>query len=256
MAYTVKKLADLSGVSVRTLHFYDEIGILAPAYIGEQGYRFYEEEQLMKLQQILFFRELDIELRDIQRILNQSDFDKVRALQTHRQALLLKGERMRTLIETVDKTIKQLSGEVKMNDNEIYRGFSPEKQAEHEEHLVNRYGDYAKDWIAQSKKNTAKWNKAKWEQMHADWDNLCEALSQAMANQEPVDAKVVQALVRRHYELIRQFWTPNHDAYIGLGQSYLDFNWKQAFEKFDPHHPKLAMYLAEAMKVFANNELS
>src|SRR5580693_2515487 len=87
MAYTVKKVAGISGVSVRTLHFYDEVGLLKPAYHGANGYRFYEEAQLLTLQQILFYRELGFELKKIKAILRQSDFDKVAALESHRKIL-------------------------------------------------------------------------------------------------------------------------------------------------------------------------
>jgi DNA-binding transcriptional MerR regulator len=87
MAYTVKKLAEISGVSIRTLHFYDEVGLLKPAYHGANGYRFYEEEQLLLLQQILFFRELGFELKQIQKVLGRKDFDKIGALCSHRQVL-------------------------------------------------------------------------------------------------------------------------------------------------------------------------
>ncbi|MFZ0566324.1 MAG: MerR family transcriptional regulator [Chlamydiales bacterium] len=87
MAYTVTKLAKISGVSVRTLYWYDEVGLLKPAYYGSNGYRYYEEEQLLMLQQILFFRELGFELKQIQKILNRSDFDKIIALSSHRKVL-------------------------------------------------------------------------------------------------------------------------------------------------------------------------
>ena len=87
MAYTVTKLAKISGVSVRTLHWYDEVGLLKPAYYGSNGYRYYEEEQLLILQQILFFRELGFELKQIQKILGRSDFDKIAALSSHRKVL-------------------------------------------------------------------------------------------------------------------------------------------------------------------------
>src|SRR6476659_1552079 len=87
MAYTVKQVALMSGVSVRTLHFYDETGLLKPAYLGANGYRFYEEPQLLILQQILFYRELGFELKQIKRILGRAKFDKVAALQSHRKVL-------------------------------------------------------------------------------------------------------------------------------------------------------------------------
>ena len=108
MSYTVKKLATLSGVSARTLHWYDEIGLLKPAYYGDNSYRYYEEEQLLLLQQILFFRELGFNLNDIQKMLTSSDFDKVRALHAHKQTLAEDVNRMQELIQTIDKTILHL----------------------------------------------------------------------------------------------------------------------------------------------------
>src|SRR6478735_2396377 len=104
MAYTVKQVAGMSGVSVRTLHFYDETGLLKPAYTGANGYRFYEEPQLLALQQILFYRELEFELKQIKEILGRSDFEKVVALQSHGEVLQEKLARTRSLLETIDKT--------------------------------------------------------------------------------------------------------------------------------------------------------
>jgi len=124
MAYTVKQVAAMSGVSVRTLHFYDETGLLKPAYTGANGYRFYEEPQLLVLQQILFYRELDFELKQIQCILGRADFEKIAALQSHRQVLQESLARTRTLIETIDKTIEHLKGTKKMNTEEMFAGFS------------------------------------------------------------------------------------------------------------------------------------
>jgi DNA-binding transcriptional MerR regulator/quercetin dioxygenase-like cupin family protein len=124
MAYTVKQVAGMSGVSVRTLHFYDETGLLKPAYVGANGYRFYEEAQLLTLQQILFYRELGFELKQIRRILGRADFEKMAALQSHREVLQKNLARTRTLIETVDKTLKHLKGTKKMKSEEMFRGFS------------------------------------------------------------------------------------------------------------------------------------
>src|SRR3954471_13835536 len=98
MAYTVKQVATLSGVSVRTLHFYDETGLLKPAYVGANGYRYYEEPQLLILQQILFYRELGFELKQIKRILGRADFEKVDALRSHRTVLEKNLARTRQLI--------------------------------------------------------------------------------------------------------------------------------------------------------------
>src|SRR6478609_11464938 len=102
MAYTVKQVAAMSGVSVRTLHFYDETGLLKPAYCGANGYRFYEEPQLLTLQQILFYRELGFELKQIKAILSRADFEKVAALESHRDVLRRDLDRTRALLDTID----------------------------------------------------------------------------------------------------------------------------------------------------------
>jgi DNA-binding transcriptional MerR regulator/quercetin dioxygenase-like cupin family protein len=124
MAYTVKQVAAMSGLSVRALHFYDETGLLKPAYVGANGYRFYEEPQLLTLQQILFYRELGFELKQIKRILGRADFEKVAALQSHRKVLQKNLTRTRRLIETIDKTIQHLKGKKKMKSEEMFVGFS------------------------------------------------------------------------------------------------------------------------------------
>jgi DNA-binding transcriptional MerR regulator len=123
MAYTVKQLAVMSGVTVRTLHFYDEMALLKPAYTAANGYRIYEEPQLLMLQQILFYRELGFELKRINRILSQRKFGKIAALKSHRQVLEKNVTRTRTLIETIDKTISHLKGIKKMKSEELFMGF-------------------------------------------------------------------------------------------------------------------------------------
>ncbi|MEO6035869.1 MAG: MerR family transcriptional regulator [Verrucomicrobiota bacterium] len=124
MAFTVKQVAAMSGVSIRTLHFYDETGLLKPAHFGANGYRFYEEPQLLILQQILFYRELGFELKQIKEILGRADFEKVAALQSHRKILEKNLTRTHALIETIDKTIQHLKGTKKMKNQEMFAGFS------------------------------------------------------------------------------------------------------------------------------------
>lgn len=124
MAYTVKRVAGMSGVSVRTLRFYHQTGLLKPAYVGANGYRFYEEPQLLKLQQILFYRELGFELKKIKRILRRSDFEVLAALGSHREVLQADLGRTRTLVQTIDRTIEHLKGVKKMRDEEMFAGFT------------------------------------------------------------------------------------------------------------------------------------
>ena len=124
MAYTVKRVSEMSGVSVRTLHFYDETGLLKPAYKEANGYRYYQEAQLLKLQQILFYRELGFGLKEIKRIVSRRGFAKVGALQSHRKVLESNLNRTRRLIDTVDKTIRHLKGKTKMKNEELFAGFT------------------------------------------------------------------------------------------------------------------------------------
>lgn len=123
MAYTVRQVAGLSGVSVRTLRFYDELGLLKPAYLGSSGYRYYEEPQLLTLQQILFYRELGFELKEIKGILGRADFEKAAALESHRSVLEKNLARTQALIATIDKTIEHVRGNTKMSSEEMFAGF-------------------------------------------------------------------------------------------------------------------------------------
>ena len=123
MTYTVKQVAAMSGVSVRTLHFYDETALLKPAYTKANGYRVYEEPQLLMLQQILFYRELGFELKRIKGILGQAKFEKLAALESHRKVLEKNLARTRTLIETIDNTIQHVKGRKQMKDEDMFAGF-------------------------------------------------------------------------------------------------------------------------------------
>jgi len=124
MSYTVKKLAKLSGISVRTLRFYDKIGLLKPAYYGDNNYRYYEEEQILMLQQILFYRELGFPLNDIQRMISSDNFNKIDALISHKQVLAQSLDRTKKLIKTIDQTIAHLRGEITMCNRELFIGFA------------------------------------------------------------------------------------------------------------------------------------
>lgn len=140
MAYTVKQVAAMSGVSVRTLHFYDQTALLKPAFTKPNGYRIYEEPQLLMLQQILFYRELGFELKRIKKVLRQPKFEKAAALKSHRKVLEQDVTRTRTLIETIDKTISHLKGTKKMKSEELFTGFRLGAGKDRFNEGFNRYG--------------------------------------------------------------------------------------------------------------------
>jgi DNA-binding transcriptional MerR regulator len=253
MAYTVKKLAEMSGVSVRTLHFYDETGLLKPAYYGANGYRFYEEAQLLTLQQILFYREVGFELKRIKRILGRSNFDQVAALESHRQVLRKNLVRTRKLIVTIDKTIDRLKGLKKMKNEELFVGFDPAQQARHEQYLIHRFGEGMRESIAQSKEKVKDWTKADWGKSGAAFGAICQDLVKLMGRQMAEDSHEVQHVIRRHYEWLTQFWAPTRDSYAGHSQLIVDSGLRKAYEA---DHPQLPEFACAAMKVFAAKELA
>jgi len=255
MAYTVKKLSELSGVSVRTLHFYEEASLLKPAYYGSNGYRYYEEKELLQLQQILFFKELGFKLKQIRKVLGKSDFDQLAALHSHKQALSKDWERMGKLIKTVDKTIEHLSGKKKMKEEEMYHGFIPkEKQKEYEAYLKNKIGaDHPS--FAECEKNAKGKTKEDEKRFAKECDAVFAELTKMMEKQVSPGSPEMQAIVRKLYEWVKQCWTPDRESFIGLGQMYTEFEWKKFFGKYDPDHPRLAKFIAEGMKVFAETNL-
>ncbi len=196
MAHTVNKLAKLSGVSVRTLHWYDEIGLLQPAFYGANGYRYYEEAQMLTLQQILFLKELGINLNDIQKMLSQSDFDNIKALQEHRHILQKDIDRKQNLISTIDKTLLHLRGEKIMSDKELYDGFDSARQKEYEQYLVKYHGTKAEDLLFASRKKTAKWDKEEWDNVKNEGDAIHKSLAQAIEQGLNVDSAEVQAIIQ------------------------------------------------------------
>lgn len=251
--HTVNQVAKLSGVSVRTLRFYDEIGLLKPAFYGENGYRYYEKDQLLALQQILFYRELGIELAKIQKILANPHFDKASALRSHREQLAKEAERAQVLIRTIDKTLAHLEEDVPMKGDEMYLGFDPKKQAEYEREAIERWGESARKHIEESKRRTKDWTKEDFERVKQDYDELHHAFAKALSKGAAPETAEVQSLVKRHFEVVSRFWTPTRESYIGLGQTYGEHpNFRKLY---DGYHPKLAEFMAKAMNVFAEKEL-
>ncbi len=155
--YTVKQLARIAGVSVRTLHHYDEIGLLKPAFTGENRYRYYGENEVLRLQQILIHRALDIPLTEIGAILDAPGFDRIEALRRQRESLEEKAQRFAGMVRTIDRTIAHLTGDMTMKTEDLYSGLVPaEKQAGYEAWLVEKFGPGVRADIAKSRESLAR----------------------------------------------------------------------------------------------------
>lgn len=253
MSYTVKGLSKISGVSVRTLHYYHQIGLLKPAQVGKNNYRYYQEDQLLLLQQILFFRELGFELKQIQTIITSSEFDKLEALQLHKVSLTKKINRTQKLIKTIDKTIQYLRGKTNLVEKSIYSGFDVAKQNQYDQYLVKRYGDVAKSLIAESKERVKGWVKADFDKVKKQHDALYKKFVGLMNKNLQPGSDEVQQLVQRHYDLVRIFYKPTRQVYGGLGKTYCEY--PDFVEYFAGFHPNLAEFLAKAIRYFAKYKL-
>lgn len=253
MTYTVKGLAKISGVSVRTLHWYDKAGLLKPAFHGENGYRYYEEAQLLCLQQILFFKELGFTLREIASLLLQNDFDNIKALYAHRKILEEDVTRKNDLMETIDKTIQHLKGKQAINDKELYDGFDRERQKEYEYYLVQYHGTIAEDLLAKSKKPVAKWDKEEWDPVKVEGDSIYKSLCDAICRGSSPESLDVQKIIQRHYVVQGRFFDLTKEVYLELANLYSEH---PDFKKFfDPYHPMMVQFIGEAIKFYAHKNL-
>jgi len=215
MSHTVKQLADLAGISVRTLHYYDQIGLLKPQRVNENGYREYGEKEILCLQQILFFRELDFGLEEIKAIIDKPDFDMMQALKLHRTLLQRKVDRLHGLIETVDKTLLNLKGELTMSEKEYYGGFSREQQEKYEQEIKEKYGDKA---LNESRRRMKKWNPEEFKRITEESNAIFTAIKENMAKGH--DSREVQEQVKRLHRWLNNFYSCDYEILKGLGHLY------------------------------------
>jgi MerR family transcriptional regulator, thiopeptide resistance regulator len=253
--YTVSQLATISGVSIRTLHHYDEIGLLKPAAIGANGYRYYGRDELLRLQQIMFHRELGFALNEIRRVLDAPDFDRTEALRTHRSRLESDIRRQRQLLRTINQTLAALQHQAPMEDTAMYKGFDAEKQAAHERELVERYGPGMQGRLDQARAGRAGWSQADHDAVQAEQAAIEEGMASALTSGLPADSAEVTALMRRHHAWVARQWNrevPAH-AFAGLAAMY------EADDRFRAHYdtrtPGLAEYMILAMTLFAEQQL-
>ena len=250
--YKIKEVSNLAGVTVRTLHHYDAIALLKPCFINDAGYRYYGDKELEKLQQILFFRELDFSLEEIKKILNNPDFDKVSCLTLHRQLLLEKRQRLDNIIASLDKTLLSLEGGIKMNKKEMFKSFDmksiEEHKAKYTEETKKKYGDTPA--YKESQEKTSKYGKSDWENIMGEAEKIYISLSDLM-NEEPNSPKV-QALVQQWRDHItNNFYNCTLDIFRGLALMYTtDERFK---ENIDKYGEGLTEFLSSAMIIYCDN---
>lgn len=252
MSYTVHEVAALAGLSVRTLHHYDRIGLLSPEGRSPAGYRLYGEKDLFRLQQVLFYRELEMPLARIKAELDRPGFDPIEALASHRALLEERAARIARLLSTIDRTIARLGGEDSMlTTEELYEGFPKEKAERWEREAKESWG--ATEAYAQSKRRVARMTKERWAAVMAEGREIDAGLAEAFAKGLAPGSGEVRALVGRKVAQLGNFYEPSAEIVAGLGAMYEESPEFRAH--YDELAPGLAGFLKEAMALYAREEM-
>lgn len=249
MEYTVQKLGRMAGVSTRTLRYYDEIGILKPARINSSGYRIYGEAEVDRLQQILFFRELGVELDRIKEILDSPSFDGTAALRDHRKKLLAKREQLDMLIANVEKTIALKEGRIAMSDTEKFEGFKQKMIDENEE----KYGEevrakYGNEAVDRSNKKIKGMTQEQYAEVEKLGKDVLDTLSLAFDTGDPA-GELAQKASDLHRQWLSFFWDSySKEAHAAIAQMYVDDERFTAY--YDKVKPGMAAFLRDAVLIY------
>ncbi|SFC39656.1 DNA-binding transcriptional regulator, MerR family [Clostridium uliginosum] len=238
----INEVAKLTGVTVRTLHYYDEIGLLKPSKITKTGYRLYNEDSLTTMQQILFFRELDFPLNEIKEIMTDPKFDKVTALKKHKELLVKKRERLDKLIDLVNNTIK---GEVTMSFKEFDMTEIENTKKKYSAEVKERWGKT--NAYAESEKKTKSYNKEQWQEINDESSNILKAFASNI-DKAPCSSEV-QALVKQWQDFITaRFYNCTKEILKCLGLMYIgDERFK---ENINQNGEGTAEFIAKAIEIY------
>ncbi|MGA9396738.1 MAG: MerR family transcriptional regulator [Anaerolineaceae bacterium] len=245
--FTVKKLSELAGITPRALRYYDRLGLLKPTRVGANGYRYYGEEVLLKLQQILFYRELGLPLERIREIVTRHDFDVEAALENHKTELVRRHARLERLITTVDDTLLHLKGIKEMSEKQLFSAFSEEEQAEMEKEAMQLYDpETVKASNRKWKAYTPEEKQRILEEGNAVYLEMVAAIPQGPASPA---AQAGVAHWRRHMD---NFWTPDLDQLVALAEHYIsEPRFKANFDKVDP---RLAEFMGKTVRIYIKQQ--
>lgn len=255
MDYTVNELARLTGLTPRTLRYYDSIGLLCPARDGSNDYRRYSGQDVDRLQQILLFREMGLPLEEIRGVLDAPDYDRAGVLRTHLERLLAQRQRVEALIETVSRTLEALKGETDMSDKEKFEGMKQrilqENEAAYGQEAREKYGEEA---VSASERRLSGMTEEQWGRMQALASGYQEALRRAMEAGDPACADAREAC-RLHREWLLCYWTPEMltaKSHAGLVRMYSqDGRFRAYYEKVAPG---CAEFFGRAVEAFYGTE--
>lgn len=238
----IKQAAQWSGVTVRTLHYYDQIGLLKPQLVGENGYRYYSKENLQTLQQILFFRELQFPLKEIIKIIHQPDFDRQAAMLEHRKLLILQKERLERLIQLTEEGWK---GETQMN----FQPFDERKMEEYKKEAKERWGKTTA-W-QQSQKREKERGKEEADRMQQQMEEIFARAAQ-LRETDPASLPAQQLVVEWKAHITQYHYDCTNEILAGLAQIY---RYDERFaENLDRYGKGTACFLADAIELYCKGK--
>lgn len=247
MEYTVKQLAKMAGVSVRTLHYYDEIGLLKPSFVKPNGYRCYRRPELLRLQQVLFFRELGFSLEQIRQVLDSPDFDTRQALMDQKKLLELEKERVDGLLQTIDSTLKELKGEVTMKAQDLYGSFTREQIEEYRQEVIDRWGEKS---LLESEAKISAWTPDETRWVEKEAQEVVGGMMACMAAGKAPDDPEAQELAGRYFAYMQKFFDCSVEIFRELGKMYVDDPRFAAY--YEKYHPDLAAYMRDSMAAWCD----
>jgi len=243
--YSVKQLADLAGVSRKTLHHYDKIGLLKPERQIDNQYRYYQTSQLLLLQQILFYKELGFSLRQIRQLLSAKEFDLSQSLRQQRQVLEQERKRYGRLITTINQTLNYLEGKQKMSDQALFEGLTEQKQTEYEREALNQYDAQL---VKESNQRWKNYSKLKQQEILTEGEQIYREF--ALHIDLVPESVQVQTLVKRWHDHLCYYYQPTITMLSDLGELYVaDERFAANFRKLNP---KLPEYLQKAIEVYCD----
>lgn len=245
--FTVKQLSQLAGVTPRTLRYYDKMDLLKPDRLGDNGYRYYGEGSLLRLQQIMFYRELDMPLERIRRIMSRPDFDAVAALESHKRELSKRIHHIERLIATVDQTLDHLKGLKPMEHSLLFDVFNEEQQAEYEKEAMHMYDPAT---VKASYQQWKHYTNAEKQRIGDEGNAIYRDFVAAMPN--GAGSPEAQACVERWRRHMEYFWVPNDEQLLGLAKMYNDDPRFKA--NFNRIHPDLARFVCVAVEIYVENK--
>jgi len=244
MRYRVKHLAEVAGVTVRTLHHYDRMGLLRPAAVTEAGYRLYEAPQVERLQQILFFRELEFTLDEIKSLLDGPDHDVTAALRLQRALLLQRRQRLDRLVAVIDETLTAVKKGTTMDDRRRFVALDGKDYHQYKEEAIERYG---REVVEASHRRVAAMPHGERQRLGDDFWSICEGLVPHVDG--PVDGPAVTAAMTELHRWLNRFFECRAAQFRGLGELYCaDERFRR---QFDERHQALADFVRRAMAAYA-----